>query len=341
MTGREDREDAPRLVDVEPFSLPLSSPLGTARGEIRERNGFLVRVEHHGTTGVGEATPLPGWTESLSTCRTTLESSLGAPVEDGPTDRPAAAHALDVATVDAAARAAGESVTARLGGSADRVPVNATVGDADVEATVSAAQAAVEAGSPTVKVKVGARTSDEDATRLHAVREACPDVGIRADANGAWDRPIAAEFCRRTADVDLAYVEQPLPAGDLVGHAALRADSPTPVALDESLAEHPVETVLEAAAADVLVLKPMALGGVRPARAAATAARAAGLEAVFTTTVDGAYARAAAVHVAASIPDVPACGLATADRLGADLVEPDPVPVVDGAVRVPAGPGLF
>ena len=59
----------------------------------------------------------------------------------------------------------------------------------------------------------------------------------------------------------------------------------------------------------------------------------------MTTTVDAVVARVGAVHVAAAIPDVPACGLATGSMLASDLA-PDPAPVADGSVSVPEGPGL-
>ena len=55
------------------FSLALSSPLSTAAGEITEREGYLVGYDHRGVTGLGEATPLPGWTESLEECERALE----------------------------------------------------------------------------------------------------------------------------------------------------------------------------------------------------------------------------------------------------------------------------
>jgi L-alanine-DL-glutamate epimerase-like enolase superfamily enzyme len=50
-------------------------------------------------------------------------------------------------------------------------------------------------------------------------------------------------------------------------------------------------------------------------------------------------ARTAAVHVAAAIQEVPACGLATAEWLAEDL-GPDPAPVADGECEVPQAKGL-
>ena len=353
------------------FSVGLTAPLATARGEITEREGFLVGVgpEDGDSTasGVGEAASLPGWTESRSACESALREVNGddGRLVDGALDRldpaetPAARHGLALALADAAAREAGRSLAARfaaerdLPAPAESVPVNATVGDGDPETTADTAARAVAAGFDCLKVKVGARSLDADVERLRAVRRAVGDgVALRADANGAWDLSTAREAVERLAPLDLAYVEQPLPADDLDGAAALRgardgradrarddADPPVPIALDESLSRYGLDAVLDADAADLVVLKPMALGGPDRALAAASTARAAGVAPVITTTIDAAVARTAAVHVAAAIPDVAPCGLATASLLDGDLA-PDPCPVADGAVSVPDAPGI-
>ncbi|WP_010612465.1 mandelate racemase/muconate lactonizing enzyme family protein, partial [Halococcus hamelinensis] len=152
--------------------------------------------------------------------------------------------------------------------STDRVPVNATIGDGSVEETVAEARQAVEAGFTTLKVKVGTRAVDADLERLRAVRAAVgADIALRADANAAWDASEARRALPELADLDLAYLEQPLSSTDLAGHSDLRGD--VPIALDESLAEHSVAAVVEAGAADRVVLKPMVLGGPDRAREAA------------------------------------------------------------------------
>lgn len=334
-----------RVVDVEPFSLSLSKPLRTASGEISEREGFLVRVDHAGETGVGEATPLEGWTETLSACREALArvGQLESPL-DSLSGCPAARHGLASATLDAAARADGVSLAGHLAGTTGManhsVRVNATVGDGDTDETLAAVESAVDDGFGAVKLKVGVRDVRSDVERLEAVREAYPTVTLRVDTNGAWDAGSAETFLNATSTLDLDYVEQPLAAGDLAGHAALRGRG-SAIALDETLCRHPVEDVLQADAADVLVLKPMVLGGPDVAHRTAVTARDCGVDSVVTTTIDGAYARATAVHVAAGARVGRPCGLATAGMLESDLVEPDPVPVVDGVVEVPAGPGVL
>ena len=333
---------------VERFALALTTPLTTAHGTIDAREGFLVFVEIDGTRGVGEATPLPGWTESLEACRDAL-ARAGRTIEtDGwnaalatldDADVPAARHGLALALCDARSRAAGVPLYRHLGGEhTECVPANATIGDGGIEATVAEATEAAERGFSTLKIKVGARAVAEDVARVDAVRNAVGSgVTLRADANGAWSRGEARTAIEAFADLDVAFVEQPLAADALAGHAALRGGS-VGIAIDEALASHTVKAVVAADAADVLVVKPMVLGGPDRAREATLRAREAGLDAVVTTTIDGALARAGAVHVVASLADPPACGLATADRLAEDLVS-DPAPITAGEAHVPQEPG--
>ncbi|QLH83553.1 o-succinylbenzoate synthase [Halosimplex pelagicum] len=340
----------PTRDDIDPFSLPLESPLGTAAGDITERSGFLVRYDHRGETGVGEATPLPGWTESLDDCERGLERALEAGaggahsaglLELDAGEVPAARHGFATALLDADARADGLPLYRWFDDSrtVESVPVNATVGDADREATVERARKAAERGFDCLKLKVAARPVAEDIERVRAVREAVGDgVTLRLDANGAWSREEAERALERFDPLDVAYVEQPLPAEDLAGLADLRGAG-VDIAVDEGLVEHSMAEVFDADAADVVVLKPMVLGGPGNAQTLALRARERGIEPVVTTTVDAVVARTAAVHVAAAIPDVAPCGLATADMLAEDLAD-DPAPVSDGRIAVPQEPGI-
>jgi len=329
------------------FSASLSAPLATAAGEITAREGFLVRVSDGEHVGYGEATPLSPWTESHADCNAALEDAVDrlrndeAALREDLDRNPAARHGVALALADLRAKQHGRPLYRLLGRRSERrwLPVNATVGDADPEDTAAAAERAVAEGYETVKVKVGKRDVATDVERLRLVRETVgEDVTLRADANGAWDRDRAAAAMAGFADVGVRYVEQPLPADDLAGLSALRGGG-VGVAVDETLATYSAEQVLDAEAADVLVLKPMAFGGVERARRTAVEARDAGVASVVTTTIDAVVARTGAVHVAASLAGVLPCGVATGDWLSTDL-GPDPAFVDDGAVRVPQDPGL-
>jgi o-succinylbenzoate synthase len=337
------------MIEIEQFTVQLRSPLETAQGRIAERSGFLITLEHGGATGVGEATPLAGWTESFEECREALERAqqVAAELDWGVAlaklDAPAARHGLSLALAEARARAAEQPLYRSLDGdrTVTRVPVNTTIGTRadDPDAAARLAEAAVEAGYDCLKLKVGALDVEEDVERVRAVRNAVGDgITLRVDANGAWRPDQAERALAALGELDVEYVEQPLSTAELSAHARLR-DSPVDIALDESLAAHDVEHIIDVEAADVLVLKPMVLGGPDRTVEAACQCRDAGIDPVVTTTFDDVVARTGAVHAAATIPDVRPCGLATGDRLGSDLA-PDPAPVSDGWITVPQEPGL-
>jgi L-alanine-DL-glutamate epimerase-like enolase superfamily enzyme len=349
-----------RRVRLREFSLPLRTPLGTAKGEMTERRGLLVELRGRTEAGeevrgIGEATPLPPWTEEYEVChnvwgrlRDVANGDVTDPTAGPPTGLPPAArHALTLVDADASARHEGVSLAAwltdRYGGqdAATSGPVNATVGDGSVAEAAAAAESAVESGFDCLKLKVGARDVDADLERCRAVRDAVGgDVTLRADANGAWSRDEGYRAVDELADLDFEYVEQPLPADDHDGLASLRGRG-VGIALDESVNgpdpdgwPDPVREY-----ADAVVLKPMAQGGPFPTVSLARRLGAQGVTPVVTTTVDAVVARTAALHTAAAIPDIPPCGLATGDLLDDDLA-PDPAPVEDGRMRVPKGPGL-
>ena len=340
-----------RQIETRRFDARLAEPLATADGRIDARSGWLVAVRADGETlGVGEATPLAGWTESMDACGHALAAASDGEAA-GARSTPAASHGLSLAATDALARRRGESLAALLarGDPAERVAVNATIGDQSADETVTAAERAVESGYRTLKLKIGGRSVAEDLDRVRRVAETVPEtVSVRVDANGAYDRQTARRVVAGLEGT-VEYVEQPVAGEDLAGLADLRGVG-APVAADESLRAAGPWRVVAADAADVLVCKPMALGG--PARTAALsrAAAARGVATVVTTTIDAVIARTAAVAVAAAVPSVGrqslAHGLATGDRLAREPTGgdgeplPDPVPVTDGEIAVPAGPGL-
>ncbi|MFC6718559.1 mandelate racemase/muconate lactonizing enzyme family protein [Natrialbaceae archaeon GCM10025810] len=352
----------PLSFEYRSFSLDLTRPLETAHGTIESRDGFVVRVGAEGgdgagekdgadgddLVGYGEATPLPGFTESYADCEAALERASAAMETEGPqaalkvVDRTAAArHAVSLALADRRAKRAASPLYRHLGepSMVGRVPVNATIGGGSPADAVEAVREAVERGFTCCKLKAGLETVETDVGRVRRVREAVgPSVELRVDANGAWTYDEAAAAIDAFADLGVSLVEQPLPAGALEGHAALRGRG-VAIGIDEGLLQHGIDAVAEADAADVLVLKPMALGGVDVAREVAAWAIELEIVPLVTTTIDAVVARTGAVHLAASIPDVPASGLATGELLAADLAK-DPVLFEKGAAVVPQAKGL-
>lgn len=348
------------------FRCQLRVPFKTARRAYREREGLQVRLAAgDGLWGIGEASPLVEFgTEDLAACRAALEaawaelagSTLPRSVAEVEAliarasrleSAPAARHGLELALLDLASRAAGVPLRQWLvnGRARREVPVNAVLTAREPRESGREAEQHAAAGFGVIKVKVGGCDLTEDAQRLRAVRAAVGEgVRIRLDANGSWTEQEAATALRGLSPIRLELCEQPVDAANLAGMRRLRRMVPCRIAADEAVvAPENRNDLLEGEdgpAADAVVLKPMVLGGLLTALRLAEQAKAVGVAAYVTTSLDGIVARAGAAHLAAALPEGDlACGLAT----GALFVEergPDPYAPAGGKIVLPEAPGL-
>jgi len=243
-----------------------------------------------GEHGWGECSPLPSWSEA---------------------ERAAAERSA----IEAASLAFPQAVR-------DQVEINALVPRVD---PAEGARLAVASGCRTIKIKVG----DADGTaRVRAVREALPDARIRLDANGAWDVETARTEITAFAAFDIELIEDPV--ATMEDLAVLRRSSVIQIA-----AEACVRTVEDARrlrsldAADVFVVKPQRIGGVR---AALAAAEASGLPTIPSSALETSVGLAAVLALAAALPELPfAAGVGTALLLESDVVL-DPLVPTDGVL---------
>jgi L-alanine-DL-glutamate epimerase-like enolase superfamily enzyme len=164
-------------------------------------------------------------------------------------------------------------------------------------------------------------------------------VALRIDANQAWQEDQAIAYLAELENLNIEYIEQPLAAKNLAGMARLRQLTKVAIAADEAVQNlAQLDLVIAHQAADLVVLKPMALGGILTAKLAAEKAEAAGLGVVITTTLDGAIARLGALHLAAALPQLSyACGLATGYLLGQDFYLDQ---VQGGRLSLPGATGI-
>jgi o-succinylbenzoate synthase len=257
---------------------------------------------------------------------------------------PAARAALDAALFDLAARAADRSVAALIAAPQavrERVRVSALLRGSTPSEIAGEAQSAVREGFQTLKLKVGARDLVLEEARVAAIREVVgADVKLRIDANGAWKEAEAEQALARFAPHAIEFCEQPVEASDIAGLARLRAVSPIAIAADEALASgRALGEILERGAADLLVLKPAALGGLRACVRVAASARATGVGCVVTSAFDSALGLTAALQLAAALPGpLPDAGLATGGAFVEDL-GPAPLPT-RGEIVLPEPNGM-
>ncbi|MER8863814.1 mandelate racemase/muconate lactonizing enzyme family protein [Mesorhizobium sp. M0751] len=147
--------------------------------------------------------------------------------------------AIDTALWDLRAKKQGLPLWKLAGGAKDRCQLYTTEGGwlhIETDALVEDALAAKAKGFRGSKVKIGKPHGSEDLARLTAVRRAVGDAyEIMTDCNQGFTVDEAIRRAERLRELDLAWIEEPLPADDIDGHVRLSSATSTPVAVGESL----------------------------------------------------------------------------------------------------------
>lgn len=299
-------------IRLEAYELPLHSPLITAAGTFTSRRGWIIRLKDaYGHRGVGDAAPLPGFSKET---HEQVGEALSLWAEHGfMPELPSARHGIEQATLSLQAVQTCQSLSQLLGAT-----VKANVPVARLVRSVEEAVVAVQAGAQCLKLKVGALPLAEDIARVQALREAVgPAIAIRLDANQGWSFLQAQGALTALAPFAPEFIEEPSPGGART-LAALRG--PLPIAADESMrTEADLEQLISHRSVDVVVIKPMFVGGPQVATRLARRAHDAGLGVVISTALESGIGRLAALHVAAVNPSSLAAGLDAAHLFERDL----------------------
>ncbi len=174
----------------------------------------------------------------------------------------------------------------------------------------------------------------------YAIRKALPNAILCADANCGLTLASARRYAEGTRGANLTFVEQPLPADDLVGLKALARGTKVPVGMDESIQSLGDIEAVKRAGAKGVSLKLIKLGGFREAFAAGRLCEKLGLKInVAAKIAESSIGAAAAVHLACAVPNVDWGVSLTHFYLAEDVVK-EPLPLRGGAVALPDGPGL-
>ncbi len=339
---------------VTPFRLPFRRTLVLSGMPVAARQGFLVELhDADGQVGIGEASPHPAaQADDLAAAARALGEARKSLVDAGNADAEtllselasvdcgAARAGLEMAVYDLAGKLSGRRVADLLGPvRRERISINAMLDHTDPDAAAAAASEAVLDGFSCLKLKLLPHDVEAAVAQVAAVRAAVgPAVRLRVDANGAWMAAEAVDAIRQLAVYGLEYAEQPV--AELADMAVVRRAVDIPIAADECVTDAPaVRRIADMGAADVVVVKPALLGLVTAA-AVVRAACECGLEVVVTSALDTSVGIAAALHLAAILPDpIRPCGLGTASLLAADIAG-QPLVAAEGHLAVPVGNGL-
>jgi muconate cycloisomerase len=194
-----------------------------------------------------------------------------------------------------------------------------------------------------MKVKVGL---DGDFERVAAVRNVIGrDAKLGVDANGGWgDAATAITAIERLKPLGIAFVEQPVPAGDPAELATVRRSAGLPIVADESLYTlADAKQLARAGACDVFSIYIGKAGGIGPAKAIADFARGQGIACTIGSNLELGVGSAAMIHLALAHDGV------RSDEFPCDIIGPffyedniltEPLPLAGGRAVATDIPGL-
>ena len=321
-------------------TLELAETFVIARSASDTEDVVQVEVTHSGVRGYGEAAPVDRYDESAQSALAYVEAhaellgndpfALEETMARLPAEQFAARAALDAALHDLQGKLTGLPVWRLLGLRRAGPPTSWTIwlGDPD-----DMARRAEKVGDRFKRLKLKLGAGDGlDVERVRAVR-GVTGLPLQVDVNEAWSLDEALEALQQLAQLDVAYCEQPLVAGD-AGGARLKAASSVPIYVDEDC--HTLGDVPAfAERAHGINVKLAKSGGMREAVRMVHAARSLGLGCMLGCMVESGLGIAAGAQIASLFDHV--------DLDGNILIAHDPWPgvaFVDG-VQLPSDqPGL-
>lgn len=304
-----------RSAQIWRYSLPMEAGVVLRNQRLKSREGLVIRLCEAGSEGWGEVAPLPGFSlESLAEAgRQTLDwvdDWLAGNNPDWPS-APSVAFGLSCAQAE---------LTGVLPLAAEYRAAPLCTGDPDELFAMLQALP----GDKVAKVKVGLYEAVRDGMVVNLLLEAIGDLRLRLDANRGWTPLKARQFAKYVNPEfrsRIAFIEEPCQTREQSREFA--RESGIAIAWDESLREADFTFEAEPHLAAV-VIKPTLTGSLERVQQQVAQARAAGLEAVISSSIESSLGLTQLARIAAWLTPGTLPGLDTLSLMEAQLVRPWP-----------------
>jgi mandelate racemase len=242
-----------------------------------------------------------------------------------------AVSGLDMAFWDALGQTADQPLVTLLGGSPRPIRAYDSYGVVDPVADEKDLRRSLDQGFAGIKIKGGDGDAANDERVVKGVRALLgPDIALMLDFNQSLDPAEASRRIARLAAYDLHWIEEPVAAENLQGHAQVRATSAISIQSGENWwFPRGFAEAIAAGASDFIMPDLMKVGGITGWLRVAGQAEAASIPMSSHLFAE------ASSHMLAVTPT--AHWLEVLDLARAILTEP--IEIVDGAVTA-RGPGL-
>lgn len=326
------------------YDLRLRDPFTISRGTVTVQPTLIVRLEHAGLVGLGEATTNSFYGVTLESMTAAIES-VAERLQNYSLENPAdlwreldpilkdcrfAQCALDCAAWDLFAQMNGQPLWKLWGlRNDDGYPPSCyTIGIDTPQEMVRKMQAMPD--WPVYKIKLDARGGLDLVRHLRAATSS----RFRVDANCSWQAGEVAQRAEELATLDVELIEQPLSSEAYVEMQGLKGKCALPLMADESCQiESDVDRCIDAF--DAINIKLVKCGGLTPARRMIARAKQNGLKVMVGCMTESSVGIAAGVHL---LPLLDYADLDGALLLAEDLA--DGLQWQKGYCQLPTQPGL-
>ena len=187
--------------------------------------------------------------------------------------------AIDTACWDLMGKAANMPLHHVFGACRDRIKTYASGGlwlSTPLDELAEEAVGFVEQGFRAMKLRLGSDNIEADVCRVREVRNAVgPNIELMADLNQILTPKKAIQLGRRLGEFNLLWLEEPVSADDLAGHAQVTAALDIAIASGETeYSKFGMQAMLDANACDILMPDLQRVGGLTEMRNAGILASA-------------------------------------------------------------------
>lgn len=284
------------------LTLQLRNPFHLSYGVSDTREAYWIRLADDAGWGEGSIPPYYRVNQDEMIATWERLAKQDRPLPDDPEEvhgwigaqGPAVARcAVELALLDRIGKMRGLPLY-RLLGLPQPKPVLTSFTISIAEPEEMARQAREVAGFVIIKIKLG---SEDDETRVAAVREARPDVRLFVDANAGWTVEDALRHVEALSRYNIELVEQPVAKDEIAGMGRVQSCTDLPVVADESAQSLENVEALAAAGVRGINLKLMKLGGLIPAAKIARRARELGLRLMLGSMIETSIGVTAMSHL--------------------------------------------
>jgi len=202
----------------------------------------------------------------------------------------------------------------------------------NIDEIISEANKFIEQGHRSMKIRLGSKDWRDDVERVKQLRDSVgPKIELMADLNQALKPKQAIKLGRHLEEFDLLWLEEPVPAYDLVGHSEVRQALDIPIASGETeYTRYGMRAMIEAKSMDILMPDLQRIGGLTEMRKVAHLAEAYNLPISTHIFTEQSLCIAGSVENCISVEHMP---------WYAELFN-EAIEVVDGHIDIPERPGI-